>query len=122
MIVVAMLLRRRPDLSAEEFHTYWREKHGPLAVRLRGALKIRHYVQLHATDSAVVRAMAKQRNCEDADWDGIALLWLDDEDAMMAVSATEAGLAAANALLEDERNFLDLDRCQLFVNDEITMI
>jgi uncharacterized protein (TIGR02118 family) len=122
MIVVVMLLRRRADLSPAEFHTYWREKHGPLAVSLREELGIRRYVQLHAADSAVVRAMAQQRNCEEGDFDGIALLWMDDEQAMRAVGDTEAGLAAANALLEDERNFLDLARCQLFVSDAVTMI
>jgi hypothetical protein len=47
LIVITFLLRRRPELSAAEFHEYWRDRHGPLVASQAGALGIRRYIQLH---------------------------------------------------------------------------
>jgi hypothetical protein len=37
MIKLVFVIRRREDLSPEEFHRYWLEEHGPLARSLRRA-------------------------------------------------------------------------------------
>jgi uncharacterized protein (TIGR02118 family) len=110
-----MLLRRRPDLSAEEFHRHWREHHGPLAVSFAQVSGIRRYVQLHGAQSVVADTLVAQRGCAAADWDGIALVFFDSEEAAIAAASTPEGREAPAVLLEDERNFLDLPRCQLFV-------
>jgi uncharacterized protein (TIGR02118 family) len=122
MIVITFLLRRRQELSAEEFHRYWREQHGPLVQRHAEALGIRRYVQLHTTDSALGAAIAQGRGCEPADYDGIALVWFDSEDAIVARAASTAGTAASDALLEDERTFIDLARSQLWISEDHTVI
>ena len=122
MFVITMLLRRRPDLSAEEFHDYWREHHGPLAVSLSGELGIRRYVQLHTIPSAVGEALAKPRGCASPEWDGLALVSFDSEEAAVAAGMTPEGRAASSALLEDERNFLDLPRCELFITEDQTFV
>ena len=122
MIVITFLLRRRPDLPADEFHRYWREQHGPLVASHAHTLGVRRYSQLQATDSPMGAAIAASRNCERSDWDGVALVWFDSEDALIAAGATEAGQAAGAALLEDERRFLDLERCQLFLSEDHSVV
>jgi hypothetical protein len=116
--VITFLLRRRPELTADEFHRYWREEHAPLVAGHAAALGIRKYVQLHAADSPLGRAVAQGRDCEPADYDGIALVWFDGEDALVSTASTPAGVAGSEALLRDERRFLDLARCQLWFSDE----
>jgi uncharacterized protein (TIGR02118 family) len=122
MIVITFLLRRRPDMPAEEFHRYWREQHGPLVASHAHTLGIRRYSQLHATDSPIGAGIAQSRRCEPSDWDGIALVWFDSEDALVAAGATAEGQAAGVALLEDERRFIDLPRCELFLSEDHSVV
>lgn len=123
MVVITFLLRRRPELSADEFHSYWREQHGPLVASYAETLGIRRYVQLHTLDSGTGGAIAASRGCEPTDWDGVALISFDSEAAIVeAATATEAGRAAATALFEDEQRFLDLERCELFLSDDHAVI
>ncbi|MDQ1552131.1 MAG: hypothetical protein QOD50_1553 [Actinomycetota bacterium] len=110
MIVITFPLRRRAELSAVEFHDYWRDGHGPLVASNASALGIRRYMQLHVTDSPVGTAIAESRGCAPHVWDGIALVWFDNERQLGRAAATAEGDAAAAALLEDERRFLDLAR------------
>jgi uncharacterized protein (TIGR02118 family) len=123
MVVITFLLRRRADLSPEEFHAYWRDRHGPLVASHAETLGIRRYVQLHTLDSPVGAAVAASRRCEDSDWDGVALIWFDSEAAIVeSATTTEAGRAAGAALYEDERRFLDLARCELFLSDDHQLV
>ena len=122
MIVITFLLRRRANLSAVEFHDYWRDRHGPLVASHASALGIRRYMQLHATDSSVGAAIAESRGCAPHVWDGIALVWFDNEEQLSRAAATPEGQAAAAALLEDERRFLDLAQCELFISEDHTLV
>lgn len=122
MIVITFLLRKLPELSDEEFHRYWRENHGPLVASHADVLGIRRYLQLHALDSPLGDAVAATRDCEPHDWDGIALVWLDSEESLAAMAGSEERQAAAAALLEDERRFLDLPRCQLYLSEDHTFV
>jgi uncharacterized protein (TIGR02118 family) len=122
MVVITFLLRRRPELTAEEFHAYWRDQHGPLVRRHASELGIRRYIQLHTTDSPLGAAIAGSRECEPTEYDGIAVLWFDSEDALVAAATSPGGLTASAALLEDERKFIDLPRCQLWLSDDHTVI
>jgi uncharacterized protein (TIGR02118 family) len=122
VIVITFLLRRRPDLSAVAFHKYWRERHGPLVASKASVLGIRRYMQLHATDSAVGTAIAESRGCAPHEWDGIALVWFDSEQQLGRAAETAEGQEAAAALLEDERQFLDLAHCELFISEDHTLV
>jgi uncharacterized protein (TIGR02118 family) len=123
MVVITFLLRRRADLSPEEFHAYWRDQHGPLVASHAETLGIRRYVQLHTLDSPVGAAVAASRGCEDTDWDGVALISFESEAAIVdAATTTEAGQAAAAALYEDEQRFLDLERCELFLSEDHQLV
>jgi hypothetical protein len=59
MIKLVFSLRRRPEMTREEFLTYWREHHGPLVSRHAEALRIRRYVQTHAESSALAAAQCR---------------------------------------------------------------
>src|SRR2546423_15026593 len=89
MIVITFLLRRRPDISSEEFHRYWREQHGPLVASHAHTLGIRRYSQLHETETPMGSAIAQSRGCEPSDWDGIALVRFDSEEALIAAGSKQ---------------------------------
>src|SRR5690554_2695133 len=121
MIKLTFCLRRRPHLSREEFHRYWREQHGPLVRRHAETLRIRRYFQVHTLDTALNASLRESRGGP-AEYDGTAELWWDSLDDLAAAVATEAGRAAALALLEDEQRFIDLASSPLFVGTEHVLI
>ena len=120
MIKVAMALRRREDVAPEEFHRYWREEHGPLAVGLLQPLGLRRYVQTHTLDTDLNPQLAAARGTGEA-FDGVAELWWDSLEAVVAAFGTEEGQRANNTLQEDEATFIDLERSVLFLTEEQVM-
>src|SRR5690348_4769262 len=101
MVKAIYLIRRKPGMSHDDFHRYWREVHGAIAARIPG---LRRYVQCHAV--------------EDGEYDGAAEVWFDDMDAVRrAVASPE--YAAARA---DEARFIDLERTTLLFTDEVPIV
>ena len=94
MIKRFVVLRRKQGMAADDFHTYWREVHGPLIAAIPG---VRRYVQYHVRSQIAVG--------EDEPIDGIAELWFDSEEAQRAAWATpEYALVVA-----DEPNLFDMN-------------
>lgn len=122
MIKLVYCLRRLPELSRQEFQSYWRETHGPLVRERAEKLGIRRYVQVHTLDSPMNEALAASRETEEDPFDGVAELWWDDAQAMGALASTDEGRAAARELLEDERNFIDFGRSVIFVAEENVVV
>ena len=117
MIKLVFCLRRAANLSREEFQRYWLETHGPLVRSHAATLGIRRYVQVHSADLPVNDALRAGRGGPEG-YDGVAELWWDSIDDLMASGATEKGRAAAAELLEDERRFIDLAASPLWMADE----
>ena len=117
MVKLVFTLRRRPELSREEFQRYWLEQHGPLVRSFADVLGIRRYVQLHTLPAVVQAALRASREAPE-EYDGVAELWYDSLDAIAAAVSTDEGRAASIALLEDERTFIDLPRSKIFWADE----
>ncbi len=113
MIKLVFCLRRLPALSREEFQRYWRERHAPLVASHADALGIRRYVQVHTVDHPMNEAARAGRGGPEP-YDGVAELWYDSLDALAAAVGTDAGRAAAQELLDDERRFIDLASSPLF--------
>jgi uncharacterized protein (TIGR02118 family) len=103
MIKLVYCITRRPDLSLEEFSSYWHDVHGPIGRRIPG---LRRLVQSHL----VARADAFRQ----ADFDGMAELWFDDLQALQAARASTEWQASS----ADEANFIDATRTALFVTEE----
>jgi uncharacterized protein (TIGR02118 family) len=106
VIKLVFVLRRRSDLTREEFQRYWLEQHGALVRSYAEVLGIRRYVQVHTLADDVHAALRASRHAPEA-YDGVAELWYDSLEALGAVVSTDEGRAAALALLEDERRFID---------------
>jgi len=114
MIKLVFCLRRRPELSREEFQRYWREQHAPLVRRHAETLGIRRYVQVHTRPTPFDEALRAPRGAPEP-FDGVAETWWDDEDALARSGATHEGRAAARELIEDEKRFADLARSPIWV-------
>jgi uncharacterized protein (TIGR02118 family) len=118
MIKLVFSLKRREEMSREEFQAYWRDDHAALIARHAEALRIRRYVQVHARSSELAAAQSGARGSEPDAYDGQAELWWDSLDDVVAAVSTPAGQQAAAELLEDERRFIDLERSPLWIGEE----
>ena len=115
-----MALRRRDDVTSEEFHRYWLEEHGRLARRLLEPLNLRRYVQTHTLETDLNAQLAAGRGTVEA-FDGVAELWWDSLDDLLAALGSEDGQRANAELAEDEGRFIDLERSSLFLTEEQVM-
>ena len=120
-VKLVFCLRRLPHLSREEFQRYWYEQHAPLVRSHAATLGIRRYVQTHTLDGRLNDVLQASRGGPDG-YDGVAELWWDSAEALAAATATPEGQAAGQALLADERTFIDLARSPLFVAVERPII
>jgi uncharacterized protein (TIGR02118 family) len=117
MVKLIFCCRRLEHLSRAEFQRYWRGTHGPLVARHARLLRIRRYVQTHTLDHAANAWLAQSRGAPE-EFDGIAELWWDSVDDLAAATATPEGRAAAQALHDDERRFIDHARSPIWLAEE----
>ena len=89
MIKQVSFLKRRDDLSPEEFRDHWLNVHADVVRQLNGIVR---YVQNHALEPR-------------SGFDGIAEVWFEDIESMRNVVDTPE-LAAIRS---DEENFIDLN-------------
>lgn len=108
-------------MSREAFQTYWREVHAPLVAETAEVMKVRSYVQLHTTDGPIPAALAAMRGAPEA-YDGVAEVSFDDLETLMSTRSDPAAKAAQKALLEDERNFIDLTRSAIFLVEDNVVV
>ena len=114
MIKIVMCLRRVPTLSPDEFYRYWLEHHGPLVRRHAEALRIRRYTQGHTFTDPRIAPAVDARGCQVPSYDGVAEVYWDSIDDLVAGGSSREGREAGRALLEDERRFIDLANSALF--------
>jgi len=117
MVKLVFCVRRRPELTREECQRYWREIHAPLVRSHAEVLRVRRYVQTHTLDTPANEMLQAGRGGPEG-YDGVAELWWDSLDDLVAASSTPAGLAAGAELLEDERKFIDLANSPLWLAEE----
>lgn len=113
MIKMTMFLKRKPGLSHDEFVRHHVERHGPLFRSIPEAkVHCLRYVQTHP--------VALETNvAENADFDGTAELWFDNEEGMVAVlgSATYREM-----VFPDEQTFLDHENTLTLVGEQVEII
>ena len=117
MIKLVYCLRRRPELSREEFQRYWRENHAPLVKKHSETLRIRRYVQAHTSDSQLTEALRASRPGPEP-YDGVAELWFDSAEDVMAGGTTREGRQAGRELLKDEKRFIDISQSPIWIAEE----
>jgi len=108
MIKVILLLKKKEGFSDEEFIRYWKEEHGPLALKLLPGA--RRYVQNHPVKMPGVEYEA----------DGIAEIWFDDLDAFQRFMKWRE-TDEAKPLIEDEKRYLDRSKVRRFIVEEHIM-
>ena len=121
MIKLTFCLHRLPEMTREAFQKYWFEQHAPLVRKHAAVLRIRRYVQCHAVTTPFNDAIRASRSAPEM-YDGVAELWWDSFDDLMASGQSEAARAAGLVLLEDERKFIDLARSPLWIGEEKTIM
>lgn len=104
MVKLIYCISKKPEMSVEEFQTYWRNIHAPIAAAIPG---VRRYVQCHVVPETYGARTTPA-------YDGAAELWFDNIDALREATRTPE-LAAA---MEDEKNFIDHARVASFVTME----
>lgn len=78
---------------------------------------MRRYVQAHTTGGELNAALAGPRGTAEPH-DGLAEIWWDSLDALLAAAGSEEGQRASATLIEDEARFIDFERSSLFLADE----
>lgn len=104
MVKYVAFAKRKPGMEVEEYQTYWRERHGPLAAKIP---VVHRYVQSHVLTSGYRAGMTPL-------YDGIAETWFDDTTAMRVSTTTEE----YQAVRADEPNFIDLDHLAFIITKE----
>lgn len=108
MVKLFAVLRRRRDLTVEQFREHWRERHGPL---IAGTPELARHI---------VRYEQHVRHRPDAisgtdDVDGVAEQWFRSIDDFVAFISEPA---YAELVAPDERRFLDVDRIEFVICEE----
>ena len=109
MIKMTILLRRKPEMSLDEFIAYHRNNHGLLFTSLAEVKQhVRRYVQCPATGEQLP-------GMPDFHIDGSTELWFDVLAAVTAVFASPNYMAT---IRPDEEKFLNLQACEIFFGTE----
>jgi uncharacterized protein (TIGR02118 family) len=122
MIKLVFMIRRREGTTQEEFQRYWKTEHAELVKRHAERLRIRRYVQTHARETDLDEAIAGSRGSEPRQYDGLAELWWDSLEDLLLAATSEEGQIAQQALLEDERRFIDVANSPIWLGEEIAVI
>ena len=122
MIRITFLLRRKPELSREEYTDYWFNEHGPLVASHARHLNMLRYVQVHTLEDPANGAMAEARGGMEPPYDGVAEVWFENREALVESLASAKGRAAGAALVEDEAKFIDLENSPLWLGVEYPQV
>lgn len=117
MVKMVFCVRKRKDISADDFFDYWLNQHGPLVKSFSEPLQIKRYVQSHTRHQDFGTLTVDQRGMKPG-YDGLAELWWDDLESIQTAMSTEAGREANAALAADEARFIDLGESTIFFTEE----
>ncbi len=112
-IKVFEFLRRAPGTTRKQFHTSWREVHGPLlADDPELARHVTRYELNHRLSADAERDRTDVEVADD-EWDGVTELWFDSLEQMRALAA-EPGMAK---IRDRAREFRQDDRLIVVTED-----
>jgi uncharacterized protein (TIGR02118 family) len=120
MTKVFFCLRRRPELSHQEFIDYWSKTHGPLAVKAAKYSGLKRYIQNWSVPSTMADAGRALRGTPAA-FDGIAEAWIDEEERLRMMNS-DSGKVLFEQIFADEKKFIDMDNSVFFAVEEHVLI
>jgi uncharacterized protein (TIGR02118 family) len=103
MVKVVYCITKKTGLTDDQFFHYWRKVHGPVGARIP---RLRKLVQS--------RRLMVPGDQHQPDYDGMAELWFDDVEALLAARQSPEWKAST----EDEANFIDHNKVAYFVSEE----
>lgn len=118
MLKYVYCIRKRADLSNEEFHTYWRGKHSELIRSLAKAIRGKKYIQSHTMNTPINQEMINSRGFESPPYDGVTEIWWDSMEEFLAGVNSPEGIEAAQQYIADEANFVDFSKSRAFLTEE----
>lgn len=122
MLKIVICIKRRPEMTREEFHAYWKNIHAKVVREVSGPLGIRRNVHNRTTTTILDERIRQGRNASPEDFDGVAESWFDSLEALIAAASTDEGRRAAKRLADDEERFIDFSQSRIFFVDEEVVI
>jgi uncharacterized protein (TIGR02118 family) len=107
MVKLVYCITKSAGCSDEEFFRYWKNVHGPLGARIPG---LRRLVQSHR--------VSVPGDKHSPDYDGVAELWFDDLEALLAARQSPEWRASS----DDEANFIDRSKVAYLVSHEHVIV
>ena len=117
MIKFVMCITRHPDMTREAFKEYWMNKHGPFFMQNSATMRAKKYVQSHTLDTPLNEGLRSSRGMQ-PEYDGVAEVWFDSEEELMAGMSSPEGQKLGAALQDDEGNFIDHSKSSAFIVKE----
>ena len=117
MVKFVMCITRHPDMTREEFKDYWLTKHGPFFMENASAMRAKKYVQSLTLDTPLNEGLKASRDMQ-AEYDGVAEVWFESEQDLVEGMSSPEGQKLGEALLEDEKNFIDHSKSSAFIVQE----
>ena len=111
-------LRHKQELTEEEARHYWLTQHGPIVRSHSEATGTICYRQVHRANSALDKDLQAARGTTVESYLGHAEAWVDRAKAPKTEEARRAGAA----FIEDEHNFIDMERSTFLFGKEHTFI
>lgn len=78
----------------------------------------RKYVQSHTLNSPLNAGLKESRGML-SEFDGVAEVWFDSEEALIAGMSSPEGQELGAALAADENNFIDHTKSSAFIVEEV---
>jgi len=101
-------------MTREQFQDYWLNKHGPFFQENAGDMNAKKYVQSHTLDTPLNEVMRSSRGML-PEYDGVAEVWFESEEDLVAAMSSPEGRTLSAALLKDEGNFIDHSKSSAFL-------
>jgi uncharacterized protein (TIGR02118 family) len=106
MMKVVYVMFKKEGMSREEFRSYWKDTHAPVAKEMPG---LKEYVQNHALVDA---------EGNEPPYDGFDELYFESQEAMEEAIATQEGQMTLN----DLPNFCDMSKSLGIAVEEVKII
>lgn len=115
---IVVLLRRRADLTREQFIEYYETRHVPLIHELLPGFS--RYVRNYVVHSTLSTAAQLPGDTPEPYFDVITELWFDTPDDYARYRAAARDVSIGARIQADEMNFLDRSVRQKFEVDEFS--
>src|SRR4051794_33866529 len=97
-------LRRRRDLSPQEFSHYWRTEHAALVRRHAEVMGVTRYVQAHPFAPEIDSELRAPRGLDEP-YDGVAEIYFESLESMAAANTRPGSEEITRELAADEDRF-----------------